>query len=388
MARRLSVSGYCLKDLYDSLHASFACRDLERACCLAAELACTPGELGTLLGHLVDVYARWYVCGNLWLAERLLCLLSTADADAGRSRSKVRDGAGRAEARKALCEMVILIGSQRRRDGEELWRKRGGHDEHDGDDHGSSSSSNAEAAASCFFDDADLPREFATHVRAVRAKLARRQGHDAMAAAAALLRDRASSDAERLENTKLPSNVAAELKRMPKLVRHDAVWHVWAQALDAAVSLGSDHTSLVTALLRLHALRCSKRQRDSRLNLLYYALYSCCRRSIRSDGPSEQLAATLQRGRDRIDDVYDEILSARHSGGDPGGEVARKTETGLRRQRDKPSYLSCVTTYDDVARCELADDIREVRSSSMSDALVKHICVRDSRAASALPTPI
>jgi hypothetical protein len=52
--KRTTVSGYPIRDAYRALDVAIAARDAERSCCLAAELAATPGEPPALASHLVD----------------------------------------------------------------------------------------------------------------------------------------------------------------------------------------------------------------------------------------------------------------------------------------------------------------------------------------------
>jgi hypothetical protein len=67
----LTISGYCKKDVYESLDNALASGDAERAVCLAAELACTIGEAGVLITYIVSTYARWYHGTDGALASRI-----------------------------------------------------------------------------------------------------------------------------------------------------------------------------------------------------------------------------------------------------------------------------------------------------------------------------
>ena len=116
----LSWSGYCKKDLYESLSMCIASKQLEQCCCLAAELACTPDAVRQLLGFLIDEYASWYACGNLWLVRRLALLFSHMDAAARRKKVEFRRSH---DARRSLCEAIILIASQHRHKRRDAWRQ-------------------------------------------------------------------------------------------------------------------------------------------------------------------------------------------------------------------------------------------------------------------------
>ena len=90
----LTLSGYPKRDAYRAFDAALAERDAERACCLAAELACTPREPRALASHLVDVFAEAYAT----LDPRAVVRLAGALA---------RFQPGAREERRALCEAVM-----------------------------------------------------------------------------------------------------------------------------------------------------------------------------------------------------------------------------------------------------------------------------------------
>ena len=92
----LTLSGYPKRDAYRAFDAALAERDAERACCLAAELACTPREPRALASHLVDVFAEAYAT----LDPRAVVRLAGALA---------RFQPGAREERRALCEAVIVL---------------------------------------------------------------------------------------------------------------------------------------------------------------------------------------------------------------------------------------------------------------------------------------
>jgi hypothetical protein len=366
MARRLSLSGFCIKDLYESLDASFCSRDLERACCLAVELACTPGEARNLLGFLIDTFAQWHACCNLWLLERLADLLECARDATGHRRSKPGP-AWDAEARRALCEATLLIGSQKRRDRQSFLRKI--------------------HCPEPWFEKRPSNAPLMTRLTD---SLLGGDARSAMAVASRVVAQGTGTDDSTPDTIKGDPSIG--FRNLAPALRSDPVWHVFAAALAAAVSMGKQQHAAVHALLRLYAMRCSKRQRDTRINLLYGAIHVAMQADVKHAPPDEAQAAVLQRGRACIDDVFDEVLSnaptpATTSAAPAAAPAAHGAMDG-RRSRARQSrddavegkmgtFLRCLTPYNNAARCELADEIRDahMQRSAHRDTYVKHIRV-------------
>ena len=97
--KRTTVSGYPIRDAYKALDAAIEAQDAERACCLAAELAATPGEPPALSAHLVDVYASWYASVDMRALERVAKALGAFMSGGTLSR----------EGRRGLCSAVVAM---------------------------------------------------------------------------------------------------------------------------------------------------------------------------------------------------------------------------------------------------------------------------------------
>lgn len=96
----LSRSGYPIRDLYTALTDAIAKRSADRACALAAELACTDGQARQLVSHLANTYAERYVSLDGRASERISGSLSTL----GSSDARVPG-----DGRSALLDVVLTM---------------------------------------------------------------------------------------------------------------------------------------------------------------------------------------------------------------------------------------------------------------------------------------
>lgn len=95
-----SRSGYPIRDLYIALDEAIAQSSADRACGLAAELACTDGQLRSLVSHLVDTFARRYISLDILANNRM-----------AQAIQKLCKGDARipGTARESLCEVVLIM---------------------------------------------------------------------------------------------------------------------------------------------------------------------------------------------------------------------------------------------------------------------------------------
>lgn len=181
---------------------------------------------------------------------------------------------------------------------------------------------------------------------------------------------------------------AVAFKRVTPTVRNDAIWAAWGVVLRFASSKGQQQHAAVHALLRLYAMRCNKRQRDTRMNLFHYALHACMLpgKKIRVMTPDPALAKLLERGKTQIDGVFDDTLNA-----SAGNAESARSRSGHRQRKPRPgapqtqtrecgqtgSYLNRLTQYNDAARCEIADELRDVHLHRMTnhDVYIKNTLV-------------
>ena len=97
-----TVSGYPKRDVYRALGEAIAARDPTRACCLAAELASSPGESKPLASYLADTFATWHASADGAAASRLWSASS-------RVWRMEQSREAQVEGRQALCEAVIAM---------------------------------------------------------------------------------------------------------------------------------------------------------------------------------------------------------------------------------------------------------------------------------------
>ena len=321
----LTASGYIKKDVYESVDQAMLTQDLERSCCLVVELACTANEGGALIAFLVDTYARWYVSSNLWTVRRLAQLLASLD---NRSPAKMRALPHDPQARRDLCEAVLLIATQRRRTQPRCWLRASPDGKKTGED----------------------------AVRRLPAALDMRDHDRAVALVGEVLEDdRKDALIPDLPEYRPLSKVPGATKARP-----DLAWLAW-RVLQARAEGGKNDTTgvceMVGHLLDLYSRRYNQTRREARGNLLCYAALAVARGRVKDSPSSATHEALLGQAHACIDAVYEEVL-----GPDPEAERVR--------------YLQYVdTTFDDALRCELADERRDKDQDTMSVKRV--IVVRD-----------
>jgi hypothetical protein len=341
---RLTASGYCRKDAYESLSLSFAAGDVERCCCLAAELACTPGEPGALVGMLIDTYAQWYVCGSLAVVVRLARAFSDMDGQP----SVMRSFATTPQLRRSLCEAVILTATLPRRSSNELWRTKP-----------------LSTLPAAYEDD-----PVSGGVEAVRRMVGEGDGRGALSLAAALL----SNPAARGKDVPPPPHDDCPVRRPHD---RDVAWHLWRVASDASSNAPEPVQQFVRASLRLYAQRFTLQRRNARANLLCYALLTCARGRVGSASPIDgRVDALVVAAEGQIDGVFDDILSAASASEEEedvdrveaacsgGGGLDAVSGSGESEgdATDPVDYLMCYTRFDDALRCRLADERRDASS--------------------------
>ena len=369
----MTVSGYSKKDVYESLSAAFLVHDLERCCCLVAELASTKGEARPVMGFLVDTYARWYACGNLWVVRRLCALFSEMDG----GPKKMRQFHLEPDVRRSLCEAVILVASQHRHGREDLWRK------------------------------SENKHERKDRLVALKDFIDERDGKAAMC----LVGD--------INMNPPDSSLLSTMPTVPHVShargKPDVMWIMWRMASDAAAVGGVNE--FVVASLDLYSRGLTVRRRPARVNLLCYAVLVTSRRRVRDVAPEEATVAMIARAHLSIDSVYDEIRQEIASGtqtrsqlqtpgsynqqipdqepllpdGSSGTMLVQSSgvpqwagqENGnsykpMNDEHGKVQYLRCITTFDDVLRCQIADERRE-QGREETCHRIKNIVLRASR---------
>jgi hypothetical protein len=341
--RRLTASGYCRKDAYESLALSFANGDVERCCCLAAELACTPGEPGTLIGTLIDTYAQWHLSGSLAVVARL----AHAFADMDGQPSVMRSFASNAVMRRSLCDAVIIPASLPRRACSELWKTK------------------QPSSPLPPFEEGDSE----AGVNAVRIMVQEGNGRGAVSIAAVLLSWRGKD---------MPPPSGDLPVRKPH--DRDVVWHLWNVASETAATMSESVQLFVRASLRMYSQRFTLQRRAARANLLCYALLTCARGRVASSSPlDEHIEVLLKAAHDKIDEVFDDILSrppeeppGHQEVGDGNGEVDGDEKDEDEDNNRPVDYMRCYTRFDNQLRCRLADERRHPDEAPCN---IKHVTV-------------
>ena len=100
-ATTTTVSGFSKREAYRAFDAALLGRHAERACCLAAELVATPGELRRFVSHLADVYATSYVSVDGAALARFARACAAMARAGGDARSP--------GVRRGMCEAVIAL---------------------------------------------------------------------------------------------------------------------------------------------------------------------------------------------------------------------------------------------------------------------------------------
>ena len=331
--------------MYESLALSFANGDVERCCCLAAELACTPGEPGTLIGTLIDTYAQWHISGSMAVVVRLAHAFAEMDGQP----SVMRSFASNAVMRRSMCDAVIITASLPRRTCSELWKTK----------------QPPSPLQYVVTGDSDAG------VRAVQHMVQNGNGRGALSIAAIIL----SSPAGRGKDMPPPFGDLPVRKPHDR----DVVWHLWNVATDAAATMPEPVQLFVRASRRMYSQRFTLQRRTTRANLLCYALLTCARGRVASSSSlDESIEVLLQAAHDKIDGVFEEVLSRaptmQHHTQETENEEGDQDVEGaaLATGDDQPvDYMRCYTRFDNQLRCRLADERRHPEAQSD----IKHITV-------------
>lgn len=323
MARhsKATRSGYALADAYDALDAAIEKGDLERACCLAAEIAGTPGQAAKLASHLLDVYAQRYACGNLWLVEemaRTLPALGAPEPDMSY--------------RRVMCELVILMCRSAPRtwsdvlqsEAERHQRRRS----HGGGGVASDSYADGDGGSdsdgrSCCVEERGrapdaLPARYVVPFRLLRRHLAARHDAPATLSLAGVLLD--SAEGTSADVPPPPGEVIASLAArgmiLTRASRSDVAWHLWGMVIGASEADGVADTGVarfVHASMALYAHRCAKRTRRQRAPLLLYAVLALLRGRVRAEQPGMKTVALIRKATECVDALFEEaaVESAR-----------------------------------------------------------------------------
>jgi hypothetical protein len=351
-SRKCTASGYCVKDVQEALDHALATGDVERSCCLAVELACTPQEARNVVAHLVDAYAQWYASCNLWTARRLAelaCEMDGAPAVMARFPES-------AAMRRALAEAVVLVVASSAARSADRWSRYAGC---------ARATSGAEACSGT----ANLPAPLATYVAALQSAL--RRG-DAKGALATTL-DTMAHEGATTPDVPPHAAVGAVSARS-----RDVAWHLWAELLGGRDGVACE---FATASLALYSVAYAKRHRPRRLGLLMSAvLGSATPSKVHSTQPAAALAGMILRARASIDDVFAEVtgqeLRNDDGGCGDGHDAPSRDEQHVRPYKPAAfNLLDCIgTTYDDALRCELADE-RRLPAGTAPPAAVKRLTI-------------
>lgn len=103
-----TYSGYDKGEVYNALTKSLIMKKYEDACYFSAELACTRNELPHLLGHLMDIFAKYTNFDNLKTMIRVYELIRDMSALPKKQVSYNN------VFQRLLCELVLLISINKR----------------------------------------------------------------------------------------------------------------------------------------------------------------------------------------------------------------------------------------------------------------------------------
>lgn len=321
---RLTSSGFKLTDAYAELDAAVAAGLLERACCLAAEIACTPGgQCRALTNHLINAYCSRCVDSNR--SQMALVRTSLAYIGDGTNGSPGDTACRGATFRKGICTLVLLVASASRktdRDIEEVFRR--------------------------------LPCDesvTSTTVEDVTASLRAAVGANDPRAASAVIRLIA------VKGLPPPPTVSDGNVRLPDArrlridSRRDHIWRVWELAVELAEA--RKVTEYVGDCLNCFAWGHCKGTTCSRIHLLWYAFLVIVKGAPRS-GPHPIDPSTFRAALSSIDDVFDEILSRTAAPRPPPSPPHAPAQVDFAPSPDvaacvrPPGDLECIRTVDKV----------------------------------------
>lgn len=324
-----------------------------------------------LVGSLIDMYAQWYICGNLTTVMRLAHAFAEMDG----TPSVMHTFARNAQMRRLLCEVTILTLNQPRRSSNELWRIK-----------------NAVDTLPVMPSEKDCVHD---GVNAVRRLVSDGDGRGVVMLTAALLNDPAGRG----------KDVPPPPKDVPVKRPHDrdVAWHLWCVATEVASTQPETVQQFVQASLRLYSQRFTLQRRSVRGNLLCYALLTCTRGRVASLSPLEaHVEARIEAGCNMIGGVFDDIIGCdvqstpivcddrneavaaeeadEDEPGDGEDEYARvctgtKADCVSNSSEGDIDYLMCYTHFDNELRCRIADERRDGGAACPGFSHIKRIMV-------------
>lgn len=301
---KLSHSGFNVSELYTELESALCSKNLERAVCLTAELACTTGgQTRSVVSFLIDTYCSR--CVNSGRSQLNLLRGSLAHLGDGTTRSPDSKAGLDIVFRRGLCSLTLLVACA----------------SHGGRDTGS------EFARVPLYQE-HLPSLEST-LKALRIATAERDAHTI------------SSIIKSVQE-----QVWFSPNKLRASVRSHAVWNLWNLACELGKGVGV--SEYVDNCLHAFSWGYSPLTSKTRLHLLWYAFLVIVKGAPRS-GPHPIEQETFDRALLSIDNVFEEVLCK-------GQKKDLQVELDVRL-----GYLATITRHDPGKAEEVEKDRENAR---------------------------
>lgn len=324
-SRKLSHSGFKIPELYAELESALPSGDLERACCLTAELACTAGgQTRGVVCFLIDTYCAR--CVNSGRAQLNLLDNSLAHLGDGTSRSPNLNACHDEVFRRGLCTLTMLVACAC----------------------ACTSSQHHDVGASF----ARVPRwenlpTLQSALDALRASTVARDPHT-MSSVIRAAQDQVWFMAARKVNAEGGKALSGSphVQRLRASARRDAVWELWGLASELSKDAGV--SEYVDNCIHAFSWGYTSRTPKLRIHLLWYAFLVIVKGATRA-GPHPILPDMFERALLTIDGVFDDILFKRS-----GDHVVVEVD-------DRLGYLCTITRLDPSKAWAVEKDREEAR---------------------------
>lgn len=310
-------SGFLKLEVYKELDTAIEEQNYEKACYLSAELACTRGEIAPLLDHMLGgVMSKQYLSSNAWM------LLQVAGSIALVRTLPKRDMHVNPAFQKALCELVISISMQGKRNHSDMATQLGTIEYHE-----------SVEPLLYQFQDTPIPVLEAIFQNKVSNELLKmfkllfwlilhKKSTHAMQVAAYLMQSK-----EYFVDDLSYHEIDDSIK---KASRKDIVWYIWRLLLifvSAKKDMKPEVGHYIRSALALYIFQFKKRVRQDRINLLYFAVFVASARQGKNRPPNfyERLA---KEAASQIGIVYHDILVGAAAEGEGAGADADTDTTG------------------------------------------------------------
>lgn len=324
MCKKHTHSGYRVVEIIAELDTSLLAKDLERSCCLAAELSCTGGgQARKLVLRLLDIYCARCVNSN----HAQLTVLRSALIHIGEGSTKSPGDMSCHEQnfRKGLCMMVLLVACSSK-------------------DHARDVSAAFARVPNMIYSE-DVKPALRDTIRSLRLLTGDKDAHAVSSIIRGMSYDGWHGEVESL--TKGTGLGMPDVQRLRACFRKDPIWCIWSLARELASV--AKVLGYVDNCLHAFAWGFNRETRKSRIHLLWYAFLVIIKGAVRG-GPHDVEPAILASALDMINGVFEDVLLAdKHDGlTKDGHQITARSPTHVASLQNEArmQYFETITLID------------------------------------------